>query len=44
LVQAEIDDALARLAVWNDLASVTAAQGDLGPFFQFLHQKTQGGP
>ncbi len=44
LVQAEIDDALARLAVWNDLASVTAAQGDLTPFFQFLHQKTQGGP
>ena len=44
LVQAEIDDSLARLAVWNDLASVTAAQGDLQPFFQFLHQKTQGGP
>jgi outer membrane protein TolC len=44
LVQAEIDDALARLAVWNDLASVTAAQGDLQPFFQFLHDKTQGGP
>lgn len=43
LVQAEIDDALARLAVWNDLASVTATQGDLQPFFQFLHQKTQGG-
>jgi outer membrane protein len=43
LVQAEIDDALARLAVWNDLASVTAAQGDLQPFFQFLHQKTPGG-
>jgi len=44
LVQAESDDALAHLAVWNDLASVSAAQGDLGPFFQFLHQKTQGGP
>jgi outer membrane protein TolC len=44
LVQAEIDDALARLAVWNDLALVTAAQGDLQPFFQFLHQKIQGGP
>ena len=44
LVQAETDDALARLAVWNDLASVTAAQGDLRPFFQLLHQKTQGGP
>ena len=44
LVQAEVDDALARLAVWDDLASVTAAQGDLRPFFQFLRQKTQGGP
>lgn len=43
LVQAEIDDALARLAVWNDLASVTAAQGDLQPFFQLLHDKMQGG-
>lgn len=44
LVQAEIDDSLARLAVWNDLASVAAAQGDLQPFLQFLRQKTQGGP
>lgn len=44
LVQAETDDALARLVVWNDLASLTAAQGDLEPFLQFLHRKTQGGP
>lgn len=44
LVQAEIDDALARLAVWQNLASVAASQGDLGPFLQFLHDKTQGGP
>src|SRR6266853_943632 len=44
LVQAETDDALARLAVWQNLASVSAAQGDLGPFLQFLHDKTQGGP
>jgi outer membrane protein TolC len=43
LVQAETDDALARLAVWNDLASLTAAQGDLQPFLEFLHSKTQGG-
>jgi outer membrane protein len=42
LVQAEIDDALARLAVWQNLASVTAAQGDLAPFLQFVHDKTQG--
>jgi outer membrane protein TolC len=44
LVQAEIDDVLARLAVWQNLASVAASQGDLGPFLQFLHDKTQGGP
>jgi outer membrane protein len=44
LVQAETDDALAHLAVWQNLASVAASQGDLQPFLQFLHQKTQGGP
>jgi outer membrane protein len=44
LVQAEIDDALARLAVWQNLASVAAAQGDLSPFLQFLKYKTRGGP
>ena len=44
LVQAETDDALARLAVWQNLAAVAASQGDLQPFLQFLHNKTQGGP
>ena len=44
LVQAEIDDTLARLAVWQNLATVSAAQGDLAPFLQLLHDKTQGGP
>jgi outer membrane protein len=44
LVQAETDDALARLAVWQNLASVAASQGNLGPFLQFVHDKTQGGP
>ncbi len=44
LVQAETDDALARLAVWNNLAEVAAAQGDLQPFIQLLQSKTQGGP
>ena len=44
LVQAETDDALAQLAVWQNLASVAASEGDLQPFLQFLHQKTQGGP
>ena len=44
LVQAETDDALAWLAVWQNLASVAAAQGDLGPFLHLVHDKTQGGP
>ena len=42
LVQAEIDDALARLAVWQNLASVAAAQGDLAPFLRSLHDAAQG--
>jgi outer membrane protein len=41
LVRAETDDALARLAVWQNLAGVAATQGDLGPFFQLL--RTSGG-
>jgi outer membrane protein len=44
LVQAETDDALARLAVWQNLASVAASQGDLEPFLHLVHDKTQGGP
>ena len=44
LVQAETDDALARLAVWQNLAAVAASEGDLQPFLQLLHDKTQGGP
>ena len=43
LVQAETDDALAHLAVWQNLAAVAASQGDLQPFLEFLHNKTQGG-
>jgi outer membrane protein TolC len=44
LVEAETENALARLAVWQNLASVAAAQGDLQPFLQVLHDKPQGGP
>src|SRR5216683_2440348 len=44
LVQAETENALARLAVWQNLASVAASQGDLQPFLQLVHDKTQGGP
>jgi outer membrane protein TolC len=39
LVQAEIDDALARLAVWQNLAAVAGAHGDLQPFLQQVHTK-----
>jgi len=44
LVQAETDDALAWLAVWQNLASVAASQGDLEPFLQLVHSKAQGAP
>ncbi|HEV1994488.1 MAG TPA: TolC family protein, partial [Candidatus Acidoferrum sp.] len=44
LVQAETDDALARLTVWNNLASLASAQGELQPFLQMLRTTTQGGP
>ncbi len=44
LVQAEIDDAVARLNVWRGLASIAAAQGNLEPFMQLLRKKTPGGP
>ena len=36
LEQAEIDDALAKLAVWHNLANLAAAEGDLEPFFQLV--------
>jgi len=32
LTQAEIDDALARLAVWRSLLGIAAAAGDIQPF------------
>jgi outer membrane protein len=36
LEKAEIDDALAKLAVWHNLANLAAAEGDLEPFFQLV--------
>ncbi|HEV2491557.1 MAG TPA: TolC family protein [Terriglobia bacterium] len=39
LVQAEIDDALARLNVWRALAGVAAAQGNLQPFVELLGKR-----
>ncbi len=44
LVQADIDDAVAKLNVWRALAFIAAAQGDLEPFMQLLRKKTPGGP
>ncbi len=44
LVQSEIDDALAKLAVWQNLAAVAASQGDIQPFLKSVREKTQGGP
>lgn len=43
LVQSEIDDALARLAVWQNLAAVAGSQGDLEPFLKLLRDQMQGG-
>ena len=38
LVQAEIDDALARLGVWRALLGIAAAAGDLQPFLSEANQ------
>ena len=37
LVNAEIDDALARLSIWRALERMAAAQGDLKPFLDQIH-------
>ena len=34
LTQAEIDDSLARLAVWRAALALAAAEGDLQPYLQ----------
>jgi outer membrane protein TolC len=39
LVQAEADDAIARLGVWRAELGIAAAQGDLTPFLQLLNKK-----
>lgn len=44
LVQAEIEDALARVNVWRALLRMATAQGDLQPFLGMLRTKTQGEP
>lgn len=39
LVQAEIDDSLARLSVWRALAALAAGEGDLTPFLNLAGTK-----
>ena len=36
LVQADVDDAVARLSVWRNLAALAAAEGDFEPFLNLL--------
>ena len=43
LVQAEIDEALARLNIWRTWTAVAAAQGDLKPLVEALARKAGGG-
>jgi outer membrane protein len=43
LAQAEAQDALARIGVWQALLSVSAAQGDLTPFLNQLPGQNAGG-
>jgi outer membrane protein TolC len=42
LVQAETDDAVARLGIWRALMRVAVAQGDLQPFLTILQQASGG--
>jgi outer membrane protein len=43
LLQAEIDDHLARLTVWRALLGQALAQGDLQPFLEMARKSTSGG-
>ena len=38
LVQAEVDDSIARLGVWRALLELDAARGNLQPFLQAVHK------
>lgn len=44
VVQASIEDALARLGVWRALLGVAGARGDVGPFLELLHRSGRKGP
>lgn len=43
LVQAEMDDSLARLSIWRALAGLASAQGDLAPFINTVNSMPAGG-
>ncbi len=43
LVQAEMDDSLARLSIWRALAGLASAQGDLTPFLNTVNDMPAGG-
>ncbi len=43
LVQAEMDDSLARLSIWRALAGLAAAQGNLTPFLTTVKSMPTGG-
>jgi outer membrane protein TolC len=43
LLQAEIEDNLARLTVWRALLGQAFAQGDLQPFLELVHKSIPGG-
>jgi len=44
LVQAEIDDSLARLSIWRALADLAAAKGDVHPFLNLAASIPTGAP
>jgi outer membrane protein len=44
LVQAEIDDSLARLSIWRALADLAAAQGNVHPFLDLAARVPAGVP
>lgn len=44
LVQAEIDDSLARLSIWRALADLASAEGNLDPFLNLASSMAPGAP
>jgi outer membrane protein TolC len=44
LIQATIDDALARLGVWRALLGLAGARGDLQPFLELIRGSAVKGP